>query len=146
VDTLTDTTEELAAELITHSGRLMRLVAAEASIGMSSTQGRTLARLEEYGPVRVTALAAAEHVAQPTMTALVDRMERAGYVRRQQDAADGRVVLVAVTDAGRERRAQSRRAMADVLAPRLRRLTAERRARLSRLTKELAELMEDTDN
>lgn len=146
MDTLTDVTEELADELIAQSGRLMRLVAAEASIGMSSTQGRTLARLEEAGPVRVTDLAAAEHVAQPTMTALVDRMERAGYVRRRQDTADGRVVLVAVTDAGRERRARSRRAMADVLAPRLRRLSGEQRERLTRLTRALAELMEDTDN
>ncbi|HEX6446731.1 MAG TPA: MarR family transcriptional regulator [Streptosporangiales bacterium] len=145
MDTLTDTTEELAADLIAHSGRLMRLVAAEASVGMSSTQGRTLARLEEYGPVRVTDLAAAEHVAQPTMTALVDRMERAGYVRRQQDAADGRVVLVAVTDAGRERRAQSRRAMAEVLVPRLRRLSGEQRERLTQLTRALAELCDGAD-
>ena len=146
METLTDATEELAAELILQSGRLIRLIAAQASTGMSATGSRTLARLEESGPARITDLAAAEHVAQPTMTALVDRMERAGYVRRQQHAVDGRVVLVAITDAGRAQRARGRHAMAEVLAPRLRRLSVEQREQLSRHARVLADLMEDTSN
>ncbi|MBO0829441.1 MAG: MarR family transcriptional regulator [Streptosporangiales bacterium] len=113
---------------------------------MSSTQARTLARLEESGPARVTDLAAAEHVAQPTMTALVDRMERAGYVRRQPHPGDGRVVLVAITAAGRQQRARGRHAMADVLAPRLGRLSPEQREQLRRHAEVLADLMEDTGN
>ncbi|MEU0598502.1 MarR family transcriptional regulator [Streptomyces sp. NPDC006393] len=87
---------------------------------MSFTAASTLARLEREGPARLTALAAAEGVAQPSMTQLVQRLERRGLVRRVDDPADGRVTLVAVTDAGRELLAERRRLrdgrLADLLA------------------------------
>nr|WP_078917165.1 MarR family transcriptional regulator [Streptomyces sp. NRRL S-813] len=87
---------------------------------MSFTTASTLARLEREGPARLTALAVAEGVAQPSMTQLVQRLERRGLVRRVDDPADGRVTLVAVTDAGRELLAERRRLrdgrLADLLA------------------------------
>jgi DNA-binding MarR family transcriptional regulator len=39
----------------------------------------------------------------PALVRHLDRMERDGYVRRQRDQADRRIVRVTVTDAGRER-------------------------------------------
>jgi len=60
----------------------------------------TLATLDNKGPRRITELAASEGIAQPSMTVLVTSMERAGLVERRKDPADGRVVLVAITEAG----------------------------------------------
>jgi DNA-binding MarR family transcriptional regulator len=48
----------------------------------------------------VTDLAVLEAVAQPSMTALVDTLERAGLVQRRPDPADQRAVLVAATREG----------------------------------------------
>ncbi|WP_435860797.1 MarR family winged helix-turn-helix transcriptional regulator [Streptomyces spiralis] len=92
---------------------------------MSFTTASTLARLEREGPARLTALAVAEGVAQPSMTQLVQRLERRGLVRRVDDPADGRVTLVAVTDAGRELLAERRRLRDSRLADLLEALPAE---------------------
>jgi len=54
----------------------------------------------------------------PNITAIVDRLEAAGMVRRSRDDADRRVVLAEITDHGRQ--------ALDVAAPRV--LAAERRA------------------
>ncbi|PZH20986.1 MarR family transcriptional regulator [Streptomyces sp. NTH33] len=87
---------------------------------MSFTAASTLARLEREGPARLTALAAAEGVTQPSMTQLVQRLERQGLVARVGDPGDGRVTLVAVTDAGRDVLTERRRArdarLAELLA------------------------------
>jgi len=73
--------------------------------GLSLTSATVLARLNEAGPQRVTDLAALELVAQPTMTAIAGRLEARGFVERKRDAADKRVVTVALTPpAGRSSR------------------------------------------
>ncbi|MGQ5638930.1 MULTISPECIES: MarR family winged helix-turn-helix transcriptional regulator [unclassified Streptomyces] len=88
--------------------------------GMSFTAASTLARLEREGPVRLTLLAAAEGVTQPSMTQLVQRLERQGLVLRVGDEADGRVTLVAISDTGRQVLAARRKArdagLADLVA------------------------------
>ncbi|HEY4020304.1 MAG TPA: MarR family transcriptional regulator [Pseudonocardiaceae bacterium] len=69
-------------------------------IGVSA--GATLARLDTAGPCRITALADHEGISQPSMTGIVSRLELQGLVERQRDPSDGRIVLVAITDAGRD--------------------------------------------
>jgi DNA-binding MarR family transcriptional regulator len=69
---------------------------------ISLTSASTMSTLSRTGPLRLTALAAVEGVAQPSMTALVTGLEKAGLVERRPDPADGRFVLVALTDEGRE--------------------------------------------
>ena len=76
--------------------------------GMSFTAASALARLEREGPARLTALAAAEGVTQPSMTQLVQRLERQALALRIDDPEDGRVTLVAITDTGREVLAERR--------------------------------------
>jgi DNA-binding MarR family transcriptional regulator len=68
----------------------------------SFTSVSTLAALDSAGPSRLTDLAVREGVSQPSMTSLVSRLERQGLVSRGTDASDGRIVLVSITDAGRE--------------------------------------------
>jgi DNA-binding MarR family transcriptional regulator len=67
---------------------------------ISLTSASTLATLDRSGPRRITDLAAAEGVAQPSMTVLVTALERSGLVERRADPADGRVALVALTAFG----------------------------------------------
>ncbi|MEU6919672.1 MULTISPECIES: MarR family winged helix-turn-helix transcriptional regulator [unclassified Streptomyces] len=78
--------------------------------GMSLTTAATLSRLEREGPIRLTVLAAAEGLAQPSMTVLVQRLEAQGLASRVADPQDGRVRLVGITEAGRELLAERRRA------------------------------------
>ena len=47
-----------------------------------------------------------------TLTGVVDTLEKAGYVRRERDDADRRVVWLVLTDAGRERTRQLSREFA----------------------------------
>ena len=48
----------------------------------------------------MTDLALAMGVAPPTISLSVDRMERLGLVKRERDPADGRRVILRLTDAG----------------------------------------------
>jgi DNA-binding MarR family transcriptional regulator len=87
---------------------------------ISFTTASTLSRLEHEGPRRLTSLATDEGVAQPSMTQLVQRLERQGLVERNRDPDDGRVVWVGITEAGRAllagRRARRAQELADLLA------------------------------
>ena len=67
---------------------------------ISLTSLSTLATLEQTGPRRITDLAASEGVMQPSMTALVNALQRSGLVERHTDPTDRRVALVALTSAG----------------------------------------------
>ncbi|MES9511375.1 MarR family winged helix-turn-helix transcriptional regulator [Streptomyces sp. NPDC000609] len=111
--------KEVAAELHELVTGMVRLLVLDRQ-GMSLTTTAVLDRLEREGPIRLTVLAAAEGVTQPSMTALVQRLEAQDLASRVADPEDGRVRLVTVTDAGRERLAQRRRAgdarVADLLA------------------------------
>jgi DNA-binding MarR family transcriptional regulator len=68
--------------------------------GLSLAASFVLNRLHREGPSRLTDLAAKEGVSQPSMTQLIQRMERHGLVARRTDPEDGRVALVVVTEAG----------------------------------------------
>ena len=103
---------------------LERLVALLRSLNppeaMSRTASSTLAWLGRDGPSRLTALAAHEGVTQPAMTAVIARLEDSGLARREPDPADGRVVLVSITDKGwamlGRRRAEREERLAVMLA------------------------------
>lgn len=68
--------------------------------GLTLAASYVLNRLHREGPSRLTALAAKEGVSQPSMTQLIQRMGRHGLVTRLTDPDDGRVALVALTEAG----------------------------------------------
>ena len=68
--------------------------------GMNSAQARTLLALHDAGPQRVTDLARLDHLKQPTMSVVLIRMERLGWVRRVEDKGDLRAVIVRLTPAG----------------------------------------------
>lgn len=83
---------------------------------LSLTAVATLSSLDRDGPQRITTLAIAEGVSQPSMTQLIQRLEQRGLVARGSDPADGRVALVTVTDQGRAALAARRKRNADRIA------------------------------
>jgi DNA-binding MarR family transcriptional regulator len=96
--------------------------------GLSLTAASVLRRLDRSGPQRLCDLCAPEGVTQPAMTQLVTRLERDGLARRGGNPADGRVVMVSVTDAGRAVVERRRAANAEALSERLRALSGADRA------------------
>jgi DNA-binding MarR family transcriptional regulator len=92
---------------------------------VSLTGASTLATLERTGPRRLTDLAVSEGVTQPSMTALVTQLEDLGFAERRRDPGDGRVVLVAITPAGKHYLRSSRRAGASVFTALIDKLAEE---------------------
>jgi DNA-binding MarR family transcriptional regulator len=93
--------DRLAADLLPRLSRLTRALARGAT-GLSRTQISVLRTLHDEGPTRISSLAARERVTQPTMTTLINRLERQRLVERRADPADGRAVPVSITASGRE--------------------------------------------
>ena len=91
----------------------------------------TLATLGRQGPLSIGDLAASEHVSQPAMTQLVDRLERDRLVERRHVVRDQRIVSVSITRAGRSLLARRRRLRAQRLGDLLDRLPAAERASLT---------------
>jgi DNA-binding MarR family transcriptional regulator len=75
-------------------------------LGINRTDARCLDVLDERGRMSAGELAAASRLTSGAITAVVDRLERFGYVRRVADPADRRRVLIEPTpevyEAGRE--------------------------------------------
>jgi DNA-binding MarR family transcriptional regulator len=82
----------------------------------SLTALSTMARLLYTGPRRITDLALAEGLRQPSMSALVKGLERSGLVERRSHDHDKRVVLVALTPAGEEVLVHARQTGVDAMA------------------------------
>jgi DNA-binding MarR family transcriptional regulator len=89
--------EDLGAALVELSMLLRRAILPPQ---MSLTQAWTLLILHESGPQRVTSLADAASVTQPTMSGCLIGMERLGWVRRDSGGTDRRVVTVCLTEDG----------------------------------------------
>jgi DNA-binding MarR family transcriptional regulator len=83
---------------------------------LSLTALATLSSLDRQGPQRITTLATAEGVSQPSMTQLIQRLEQRGLIARGSDPADGRVALVTVTDQGKAALAARRKRNAERIA------------------------------
>lgn len=99
--------------------------------GLTATAYQVLTRLSREGPARLTALAAAESISQPSMTQLIQRLERQGLTTRVNDPEDGRAALVDVSGAGRALLARQHRRRRDRLNELLATLSPEDEATLT---------------
>jgi DNA-binding MarR family transcriptional regulator len=100
------------AELVLRvAGELQhRIGAAVAALGLTPAVGRALYQLDPDRPLPARDLAELLACDRSNITALVDRLERAGLVRRRVDPADRRIKTLVVTDAGRRVQQQMREA------------------------------------
>jgi DNA-binding MarR family transcriptional regulator len=111
---------------------LRRLRTEDDALGVSPPRLSALSVVVFAGPIGMGALAAAEGVAAPTMTRLVDGLERDGLVRRRPDPADARGVLVEPTATGKRILTKGRRQRVRTLAEGLAGLTSEELADIRR--------------
>jgi DNA-binding MarR family transcriptional regulator len=93
-------TTRLASELRIELGQLMRRLRAEHRFSLS--QGEVLGRLDREGTRSIGDLALAVRVRPQSMTQTISDLEGDGLVARRVDPADGRRILVALTEQGRE--------------------------------------------
>ncbi|MGI5167371.1 MarR family winged helix-turn-helix transcriptional regulator [Spirillospora sp. CA-253888] len=107
---------------------LLRRVGADQPV--TSQQASVLGSLED-GPRRMTELADEHGVRLPTMTALVNRLERDGLAVRGRDASDARVVTVEITPAGAAQLRATRERRTEALAERIAALDEEQRAAIA---------------
>lgn len=68
--------------------------AVAAHLGMSSAEWKCLGLLEQHGPSTAGRLAEWSGFTTGAITGIVDRLERAGYVRRERHSTDRRSVIV----------------------------------------------------
>lgn len=103
-------------------GRLRRRIRA-AGVGgdddISLPQASVLARLSDNDGLTTSDLAAVEGVRHQSMTATVAALTGLGLVERHRDPADGRRMVIAVTEEGRRRADVSRQARGEWLATEL---------------------------
>ena len=111
----------MAAELRVVLGQLKRRLHAQASKGdLSLSQLAVLGTLDREGPATVTTLARAEGVRSQSMGATVAALQEAGLVGAAPDPADGRQVMLSLTEAARSWIKVSRAAREDWLSQAIR--------------------------
>src|SRR5580658_8109155 len=68
--------------------------AVASQLGMSATEWKCLSLLDRHGPVPASRLAQLSGFTTGAITGIVDRLERAGYARREAHPNDRRSVVV----------------------------------------------------
>ena len=131
VERVARTDSGLASALRISVARLQRRLRSERDpdnellpVGQLSVLGL----LNRYGDSTVGELAALERVQPPSMTRTVNCLHEGGYVVRHKSESDGRQVVVALSEQGKQTLANDRRRRDAWLAQRLRELTPEERS------------------
>jgi DNA-binding MarR family transcriptional regulator len=102
------------------SGYLYRIVRYEArDLGIRWTALMVLKDLSLLGAVTQRTLAEIEQVTEPTMTVLLEQMQKRGWVTRNRDPSNGRIRRVAITSKGTRELANAGRVLRQRLAAEL---------------------------
>ena len=78
------------------------LEAHTRELGVSPGEGHFLSYLRSYSPAPVGELVRVFGIKQSTFTSMLDRLEKAGLIRREMNPGDRRSFLIHITGAGRE--------------------------------------------
>ena len=114
--------DEVAEALPARVAMLTRLFLKRT--GISRMEASVLGAVRS-DPRRITDLAEREGCTQPAITRLVDRLQARGWVVREPDPSDGRVVLVALTAEGQDLADRMRTVYRDMLHPEMGKLADE---------------------
>ena len=84
-----------------HSTAAVLFHAAVAEqFGLTPTDAKTVELLDRFGPLTAGELVERTGLASPSVTALIDRLEARGFVRRVRDEGDRRRVIVELVPEG----------------------------------------------
>lgn len=73
-------------------------------LGLTYTQYVVLMVLWEHDRLTVSEICSRLHLDSGTLTPLLKKMERAGYIMRERSASDERKVIISITDKGADMR------------------------------------------
>ncbi len=107
-----------------------------AALGLETKELFVLAGLDEY-PYPAE-LAAALVMPRPTLTAMLKRLEAAGFMQREIDPADLRRHRLLLTPAGRKIMTRGMALLSEAFGARLRRLTAAQQQELRALLEKMS--------
>lgn len=107
----------LLSDLVQLSGRVVRLAHRRSGGPERPATWRTLAVLQQSGPMRLGELAAMSQVAQPTMTKIVAGLVEREWVKRIADADDARAWQIGISAKGIIQLAEWRDNLATCLLP-----------------------------
>jgi DNA-binding MarR family transcriptional regulator len=136
---------ELASQLRFAVMRLSRRLRQHAPEDITPSQLSALSVIAREERMTLSQLAVAERVQPPTITRVVDSVERQGLATRVPSDQDRRVAFVEATPAGRALVETIRRRRDAYLARRLRTFSADERALLERAAGLLERLIEDPE-
>lgn len=123
--------------------RVSRRLRLEAQkVGLSAQDAILLGQIQKNPGIGVSALADAERISRPTMSAQIKRLEADGLVTKTVQAEDGRRSGLTITLAGERKVQVVQRARNDWLAARLVGLPAADRAVLQAATAPLLRLLD----
>jgi DNA-binding MarR family transcriptional regulator len=93
---------DTAARLRLVMFRLARALRHQGTTALSPSQVSALASVDEFGPLRISALATLESVGAPVATRIVASLEELDLLNRTDDPDDKRASLVELSDHGRD--------------------------------------------
>lgn len=117
---------------------------ADEALGVPPGQLSTLSVLVFGGERTIAELAEAEQVTSPTITRIVDGLERAGLARRHPHPDDGRATLVRATSKGRRLMERGRQRRVDLLTSLLERLSEDEVDAVAQAANALARSLSET--
>jgi DNA-binding MarR family transcriptional regulator len=92
---------DVAGALRVSIGLLVRrLRQAKADGDLTLPESTALARLDRGGPTTSAALSKVEQISPQSMGATLSGLENRGFIERRPDPADGRRILLSLTEAG----------------------------------------------
>jgi len=97
----------MPVEIVASIRRIIRAIDLQShrlqeQYDLTGPQLATLREAHKLGEVTVSALARAIHLGQPTVSGILSRLERRGFVARARSEQDRRTVLLRMNDPGRQ--------------------------------------------
>ena len=123
--------------------RLTRALRQGNTAGLSPSQLSALSTIDDFGPLRVSAVAVYESVGAPVATRVVASLEELGLLTREDDPFDKRATLVALSAEGRATIDQLWTQRTLGLSSRLDRLSVQERNALERALPALEKMARD---
>jgi DNA-binding MarR family transcriptional regulator len=91
----------LMAQIRQVGGRISERILKQHNIEINSAQGRIMFALWQIDGISINELAKKTHLKKSTLTSMLDRLEKMGYVRRQRSIKDRRKILIKRTEKDR---------------------------------------------
>lgn len=111
LSTFADEIQRVTYDLVHYYGICDRVTTQQ--LGVTAAQGYILLALPEMDPTNMNELSLKMRVANSTMTRMVDQLVQKGMANRAADSQDRRIVLIHLTDQGRDVRSRLKTSLQD---------------------------------